>query len=65
MYTHLRKNRSTSCPLPTKKKEYRKTNLISQKMYQTMGKTRSASRDKAITAVEKQIINDRFGDVPM
>ena len=64
MYTHLRKNRSTSCPLPTKKKEYRKTNLISQ-MYQMMGKMRSASRDKAITAVEKQIIDDRFGDAPM
>ena len=64
MYTHLRKNRPTSRPLPTKKKKYRKTNLISQ-MYQTMGKTRSASRDKAITAVEKQIIDDRFGDAPM
>jgi hypothetical protein len=34
-------------------------------MYQTMGKPRSMSRDKAITEVEKQIIDDRFGDVPM
>ena len=56
--TRLRKNRSTSHPLPTKKKKYRRTNLISQ-MYQTIGKPRLMSRDKAITEVEKQIIDDR------
>ena len=43
VYTRLRKNRSTSLPLPTKKKKYTKT----------MGKTRSTSRDKAIKEVEK------------
>ena len=41
VYTRLKKNRSTSQPLPTtKKKKYRKTKLIPQ-MYQTLGKPRS------------------------
>ena len=64
VYTCLKKNRSTSCPIPTKKKKYKKNNLISQ-MYHTMGKTRTKSRDEATTEVEKQIIDDRSGDVPM
>ena len=37
VYTCLKKNRSTSCPIPTKKKKYKKNNLISQ-MYHTIGK---------------------------
>ena len=64
VYTRLKKNRSTSRPLPAKKRKYKKTNLISQ-MYQTMWKTRLASRDKATTEVEKHAIDDRFGDEPM
>jgi hypothetical protein len=39
------------------------TDLISQ-MYENLGKNRSTSRDKAILAVEEQVIEDRFGDVP-
>ena len=62
--THLKKNRSTSQPLTEKKRKHKKTNLISQ-MYQTMWKTRLASRDKATTEVEKHAIDDRFGDEPM
>ena len=50
--------------LPDKKRKDKKTNLISQK-YKTMEKTRSTSRDKETTEVEKQIIDDRFGDGPM
>ena len=34
-------------------------------MYQMKGKPRSESSDTAITEVETQIIDDRFGDVPM
>ena len=63
-YTCLKKNRSTSRPLPAKKRKYKKINLISQ-MYQTMRKTRLASRDKATTEVENHAIDDRFGDEPM
>ena len=45
VYTHLKKNRSTSQPLADKERKDKKTNLIAQ-MYQTMGKMRSISRDK-------------------
>jgi hypothetical protein len=43
---------------------YRKTDLISQ-MYKKLGNHRSTSRDKAILEAEKQVIEDRFGDIPM
>jgi hypothetical protein len=33
-------------------------------MYTRLGKSRSTSRDKSVLVVEKQIIADRFGDVP-
>jgi hypothetical protein len=40
------------------------TNLIPQ-MYKKLGRHRSTSRDKAIIEVEEQVIEGRFGDVPM
>jgi hypothetical protein len=33
-------------------------------MYKKLEKSRSTSRDKSVRLVEKQIIADRFGDVP-
>ena len=64
VYTRLTKNRSTSRPIPTTKKKYTKTTLISQ-MHQMKRTQESMSRDDtAITEVETQIIEDRMGDVP-
>jgi hypothetical protein len=45
-------------------RRYKKTDLISQ-MYKNLRKHRSTSRDIAIIEVEEQVIEDRFGDVPM
>jgi hypothetical protein len=35
------------------------------KMYTKLGKKRSNSRNKEVPEVEEQIIDDRYGDVPM
>jgi hypothetical protein len=59
----MHKKRSSSRVIKAKTIRYKKTDLISQ-MYKNLGKNRSTSRDKAILAVEEQVIEDRFGDVP-
>jgi hypothetical protein len=63
VYNRMQKKRSSSRARATKKVTYKKTPLIT-KMYTKLGKSRSTSRDKSVLAVEKQIIADRFGDVP-
>jgi hypothetical protein len=63
VYRRMQKKRSSSRARVTKKVTYRKTPLIT-KMYAKMGKSRSTSRAKPVSEVEKQIIADRFGDVP-
>jgi hypothetical protein len=63
VYNRMQKKRSTSRIRATKKVRYTKTPLIT-KMYTKMGKSRPTSRDKSVRVVEKQIIADRFGDVP-
>jgi hypothetical protein len=59
----MQKNRSSNRARVTKEVRYKKTPLIT-KMYKKLGKSRSTSRDKSVLVVEKQIIADRFGDVP-
>jgi hypothetical protein len=34
-------------------------------MYKKLGEKRSTSRDKTVLDVEEQMIDDRFGDVPI
>jgi hypothetical protein len=63
VYNRMQKKRSSSRVRATKKIRYNKTPLIT-KMYMKLGKSRSTSRDKPVSVVEKQIIADRFGDVP-
>jgi hypothetical protein len=48
----------------TSKKMSKKTPLIT-KMFMKMGKKRSTSRNKEVLEVEKQIIDDRYGNVPV
>jgi (p)ppGpp synthase/HD superfamily hydrolase len=64
VYVRMHKKRSSCRVIQAMTRRYKKINLISQ-MYKNLGKHRSTSRDKAITEVEKQVIEDRFGDVPM
>jgi hypothetical protein len=64
VYIIMHKKRSSSRVIKAKTRRYEKTDLISQ-MYKKLGKHRSTSRDKAIIEVEEQVIEDRFGDVPM
>ena len=40
-------------------------NHMISKMYTKLGKKRSTSRAKTETEIEKQKIDDRFGDEPM
>jgi hypothetical protein len=63
VYDRLQKIRSSSRFIKATIKRYKKTNLILQ-LYKKLGKNRSTSRDKEILEVEKQVIEDRFGDVP-
>jgi hypothetical protein len=63
VYHRMQKNRSSNRARVTKEARYKKTPLIT-KMYKKLGKSRSTSRDKSVLVVEKQIIADRFGDVP-
>jgi hypothetical protein len=63
VYSRMQKNRSSSRARATKTITYKKTPLIT-KMYTKLGKSRSTSRDTTVMEVEKQIIADRFGDVP-
>ncbi|MGK3738719.1 MAG: hypothetical protein ACI90V_005566 [Bacillariaceae sp.] len=63
VYRRMQKKRSSSRARATKKVTYKKTSLIT-KMYTKMGKSQSTSRDKSVQVVEKQIIADRFGDIP-
>jgi hypothetical protein len=63
VYNRMQKKRSSSRVRVTTKIRYKKTSLIT-KMYTKLGKSRSTSRDKPVSVVEKQIIADRFGDVP-
>jgi hypothetical protein len=64
VYIRMHKKRSSSRVIKATTRRYKKTDLISQ-MYKKLGKHRSTSRDKAIIEVEEQVIEDRFGDVPM
>jgi hypothetical protein len=64
VYIQMHKKRSSSRVIKATTRRYKKVDLISQ-MYKKLGKNRSTSGDKAITEVEKQVIEDRFGDVPM
>ncbi|OEU18182.1 hypothetical protein FRACYDRAFT_236453 [Fragilariopsis cylindrus CCMP1102] len=59
----LRKKRSSSRVVPTKKTKNKMNHMIS-KLYMKMGKKRSTSRTKTVLEVEIQEIDDRFGDVP-
>jgi hypothetical protein len=59
----MQKKRSSSRVRVTKEVRYKKTPSIT-KMYTKLEKSRSTSRDKSVLEVEKQIIADRFGDVP-
>jgi hypothetical protein len=63
VYIRMHKKRSSSRVIKAKTIRYKKTDLISQ-MYENLGKNRSTSRDKVILAVEEQVIEERFGDVP-
>jgi hypothetical protein len=63
VYNRMQKKRSSSRATATKTIKYKKTPMIT-KMYTKLGKNRSTSRDKSASIVEKQIIADRFGDVP-
>ena len=60
----LRKKRSSSRVIQAKKKKYKMNHMIS-KMYTKLGKKRSTSRAKRETEIEKQKIDDRFGDEPI
>jgi hypothetical protein len=64
VYNRLQRTRSSSRVIKVTTRRYKKIDLISQ-MYRKLGKHRSTSRDKAIIEVEKQVIEDRFRDVPM
>jgi hypothetical protein len=64
VYHRMQKNRSSNRARVTKEVRYKKTPLITKMMYKKLGKSRSTSRDKSVLVVEKQIIADRFGDVP-
>jgi RecA-family ATPase len=64
VYIRMHRKRSSSRVKKATTRRYKKTDLISQ-MYTKLGKHRSTSRDKAIIEVEEQVIEDRFGDVPM
>jgi hypothetical protein len=64
VYIRMNKKRSSSRVITATIRKYRKTDLISQ-MYEKLGKHRSTSREKEILEVEEQLIEDRFGDVPM
>jgi hypothetical protein len=63
VYNIMQKKRSSSRARNTMTVRYKKSPLIT-KMYTKLGKSRSTSRDKSVLVVEKQIIADRFGDVP-
>jgi hypothetical protein len=64
VYIRMHKKRSLTRVIKATTRRYKKTDLILQ-MYRKLGKHRSTSRDKAIIEVEKQVIEDRFGEVPM
>jgi hypothetical protein len=57
VYNRLKKKRSSSRVIIAKTRRYKETDLISQ-MYKKLGKNRSTSRDKEITEVEDQVIED-------
>ena len=68
MYTRLKKKRSSSRVLPVIKKIKHKCNKVNHlitKMYNKLGKKRSTSREQTVMDVEKQMIDDRYGDEPM
>jgi hypothetical protein len=63
VYKRMQKKRSSSRATITMKVRYKKTTPITL-MYKKIGRGRSNSKDKSVIVVEKQIIADRFGDVP-
>ena len=65
MYTRLKKKRSSSRVLPVIKKIKHKVNHLITKMYNKLEKKRSTRREQTVTDVEKQMIDDRYGDEPM
>jgi hypothetical protein len=64
VYIRTHKKRSSSRVIKATARRYKKIDLISQ-MYKKLGKKRSTSRDKTVLDVEEEMIDDRFGDVPM
>jgi hypothetical protein len=62
VYNRMRKKRSSSIATIVKKRRY--TKILITTMYRKKGKQRLTSRDKTVTEVEDQTIEDRFGDVP-
>ena len=58
----LRKKRSSSRVIQTKKTKNKMNHMIS-KLYTKLGRKRSTSRAKTVLEVEIQEIDDRFGDV--
>jgi hypothetical protein len=63
VYSRMQKKRSSSRATMMKTVRYKKTPLVTQ-MYMKRGESRPTSGDKSVMVVEKQIIADRFGDVP-
>ena len=65
MFTRLQKKQSSSRVSPVLKARYKMNSLMST-LYAKLGEKRSTSRAKTILEVlEKQTIEDRFGDKPM
>jgi hypothetical protein len=64
VYNRMKKKISSSRVIKATTIRYKKTDLITQ-MYEKLGKQRSTSRVKEILEVEEQVIEDRFGDVPI
>ena len=50
--------------LPVIKKIKHKVNHLISKLYSTLGKKRSTSREQTVLEVGTQMIDDRYGDEP-
>jgi hypothetical protein len=64
VYIRMQKKRSSSRVIKATTRRYKKIDLISQ-IYKKLGEKKLTSRDQAIQEVEEQVIEDRFGDVPI
>jgi hypothetical protein len=63
VYNRLKTKRLSSRVMAMAKVRYKRTYLITT-MYTNLGEKRSISRDRTVLDIEKQTIDDRFGDVP-